>query len=207
MISVSSDAQTGSSDWQTEFLSLLPKIESHLHHAFRHRDPASLEEAIVDGVVICMMSFKSLFERGRAESITGSNLAWFAAKQVRSGRGAECHLNSRNPLSRYARLRRAIRIESLAYDDFSARKWVDELAQDHRSTVLDLVAIRMDFTAWLATLCQRSRRVAAELGQGASTSEVARNHGVTAGRISQLRRELADSWKRFQHEPSVNCET
>ena len=35
------------------------------------------------------------------------------------------------------------------------------------------------------------------------TTEVAKKHGVTAGRISQLRRALEQSWVAFQNEEAT----
>jgi len=58
----------------------------------------------------------------------------------------------------------------------------------------------MDVRAWFATLSRRTRQIAKDLAYGFSTSEVAKKHGVTAGRISQLRRELHDAWRVFQGE-------
>ena len=142
-----------------------------------------------------------LHEQGRAESVTASNLAWYAAKRVRSGRSAGCRLNSKEPLASYAQRRRGIRVEQLHANDSHDREWIDAMVQDRRSTVLDHVAARLDVAAWFATLCRRTRRIAADLARGCTTSEVARKYGVTAGRISQLRRELAESWGEFQHEP------
>jgi hypothetical protein len=38
------------------------------------------------------------------------------------------------------------------------------------------------------------------LAIGNTTGEVAKRFDVSAGRVSQLRRELAESWKAFQGE-------
>jgi hypothetical protein len=58
----------------------------------------------------------------------------------------------------------------------------------------------MDVGAWFATLTKRMKEIAKDLAFGCSTSEVAEKHGVTAGRISQLRRSLEESWAAFQQE-------
>ena len=58
----------------------------------------------------------------------------------------------------------------------------------------------MDVGAWFATLTKRMKEIAKDLAFGCSTSEVAKKHGVTAGRISQLRRVLEESWAAFQRE-------
>ena len=54
--------------------------------------------------------------------------------------------------------------------------------------------------AWFTTLTKRMKEIARDLACGYSTSEVAKKYGVTAGRISQLRRMLEESWAAFQGE-------
>jgi hypothetical protein len=44
------------------------------------------------------------------------------------------------------------------------------------------------------------KEIAKDLACGFTTSEVAVKYGVTAGRISQLRRTLEASWAAFQQE-------
>jgi hypothetical protein len=69
---------------------------------------------------------------------------------------------------------------------------------DKRASIPDQVAAKIDVNAWFASLTHRTKQIAKDLAFGASTSEVAQKHGVTAGRISQLRRLLAESWAIFQ---------
>ena len=42
------------------------------------------------------------------------------------------------------------------------------------------------------------------IAPGERTSEVARKHGLTAGRVSQLRRDFLEDWYRFCGEPRDN---
>lgn len=46
----------------------------------------------------------------------------------------------------------------------------------------------------------RDRRIAEQLAMGEKTSAVANRFELSCGRISQLRRELHDSWHRFHRE-------
>ena len=78
--------------------------------------------------------------------------------------------------------------------------WIDAMVEDKRAAVADQVAAKLDVGAWFATLTKRMREIAKDLAFGCSTSEVARKHNVTAGRISQLRRTLEESWAAFQQE-------
>jgi hypothetical protein len=66
----------------------------------------------------------------------------------------------------------------------------EERLQDNTVTpVFDQVQFRIDFPAWLYTLTDHDRRVIEDMMQGERTIDVADNHGLTAGRVSQLRRE------------------
>jgi hypothetical protein len=50
----------------------------------------------------------------------------------------------------------------------------------------------------LGTLSTRRRRIAHTLASGETTGGAAKKFAVTAGRISQVRRELDESWSRYQ---------
>src|SRR5262249_53763961 len=76
----------------------------------------------------------------------------------------------------------------------------DALVENTVSPVPDQVAFRLDFPAWLATLSRRNREIAEDMALGHGTGHLARRFGLTQGRISQLRRELYESWRRFHKE-------
>jgi hypothetical protein len=74
------------------------------------------------------------------------------------------------------------------------------LVADKRASIPDQVAAKLDVRAWFGTLTKHMKSIAKDLAVGYSTSEVAHKYGVTAGRISQLRRTLEESWMIFQQE-------
>ena len=41
---------------------------------------------------------------------------------------------------------------------------------------------------------------------GERTMDVADKHGLTAGRISQLRRDFMEDWQRFTADPDDDCQ-
>jgi hypothetical protein len=182
------------SQWQETFITMLPEIQQRLRRAFRNLDPAARDEAVAEAVVHCLLSYARLHERGRAEVATASTLAFYAARQVRRGRPAAGRMNGKEPLSRYARVKNGFQIERL--HNYSARqdRWIDMLVEDKRASVADQVAAKLDVGAWFGTLSRRMRQIAKDLAVGCSTSEVAQRHGVTPGRISQLRRSLRDEF-------------
>jgi hypothetical protein len=75
---------------------------------------------------------------------------------------------------------------------------MDEMLKDNAVTPPpDQAAFRIDFAAWRRTRTERDRRLMADLMLGERTSHVSRKYGITAGRVSQLRREFHDDWVRF----------
>jgi hypothetical protein len=180
--------------WQNSFLEILPEIKHRLRLAFCRLSPEAREEAIEEATVSCLFAYARLHEQGRTASVTPSNLAWYAALQVKSGRPTVGSMNGADPLSRYAQLENGIQVEQLD------SKWIDLLVEDKRASVPDQVAAKLDVGAWFGTLSRRMKQIARDLAFGFSTSEVARKYGVTAGRISQLRRTLEESWGEFQGE-------
>ena len=64
-------------------------------------------------------------------------------------------------------------------------------------------AFRADWPAWLATRSARDRRLIADLALGERTLDAARKYGLSAARVSQLRREFMDDWLLFcgEREP------
>jgi hypothetical protein len=67
-----------------------------------------------------------------------------------------------------------------------------------RSTPIpDAVSFRVDVPAFMKTLSLRNRKLASDLAQNMSTTEAAAKYGVSAGRISQFRREFKQLFDTF----------
>jgi hypothetical protein len=63
----------------------------------------------------------------------------------------------------------------------------------------DAVPGWIDYQTWLKQYGNsRKRRIAEALSVGSTTQEVARQYGVSDGRISQMRREYERDWEKFQ---------
>jgi hypothetical protein len=97
-----------------------------------------------------------------------------------------------------------VRSHEALYADPHGQDVVDafeERLQDNtHSPVPDQAAFRIDYPAWLAQLGQRNRAIAEDMALDHSTMELAVKHQVSPGRISQLRRELHQDWRRFHGE-------
>ena len=195
MIADNCNRQKHESNWQIAFTEMLPEIRKWLWLAFRGLGPEAREDAIEEGIVHSLLSYARLHSKGRAEQANASSLAWYATRAVKRGRPAVGRMNSKEPLSRYSQVGNGNRFER------QNGEWIDKLVADKRASIPDQVAAKLDVNAWFMSLTTRTKRIAKDLALGSSTSEVAQRHGVTPGRISQLRRTLAQSWAAFQQEP------
>ena len=182
--------------WQAGFLELLPDIRNQLRFQFRNLRPEERAEAMADAVANAAVAYVRLHQQGRVDLAYATPLAYFAAAQYRAGRRTGTRSNVNDVMSPEARRRHGLKVQSL--DRFDREDgWKEVLVEDGRCTPAELAASRIDFASWLLVLPRRKRRIAMTLALGEATSEAARRHRVSPGRISQIRRELADDWNRF----------
>ena len=200
MIAINDERQNDEASWQPNFLAMLAEIKQRLRLEFWQLGPEAREDAIEEAIVHSLLSYCRLHEQGRAEVATPMSLAWYSARQIKRGRPSVGSMNSKEPLSRYAQIGNGIQVEPLGSN------WMDAMVEDKKAAVPDQVAAKIDVAAWFATLTERMTGIAKDLAFGFSTSEVARKYGLSAGRISQVRRILEESWTTFQPELTPTIE-
>jgi hypothetical protein len=189
-----------SPDWQSVFVKLLPAIRKHARIAFRHLDPESCEEAVQAVVCNACCAIARLAELDKLDLAYASALARFGVAQVKDGRMTGGSMNCRDVSSRYCQRARNITVQRLDRYDAEDECWKEVLVPDNTCTPAELAASRIDFPAWLRSLKSRDRRVARFLSHGNSTKDAARTFDVSPSRVSQLRRELQESWREFTGE-------
>lgn len=186
-----------------QFLAMLPQIREQAQVAFRAKDPEAKEELVAEVVANAYCAFMRLVERGKEDIAYPTPLSWYAIKQVRAGRRVGAKLNIRDISSPYARAARGIVVERLDKFDSESGEWREALVEDRYAGPAEVAASRIDVAAWFRSLGRQKRRVAQKLAMGEATSAVARVFGLSAGRVSQLRQELKQSWESFQGELAV----
>jgi hypothetical protein len=201
-----------SKKWQLLFQAILPAIHKHVLFAFRRLPDEQREEAVQAALANACVACARLVRQGRAERIFPSALARFAVAQVCEGRIVGTPLNISDVLSPYAQKKKHLIVERRARFDSGDHQWLEAVRAGHRTPVPDQVCFRIDFPEWLATLSERTRLIAQFLAAGNSTNEVAMRFAISRGRVSQMRRELCESWRRFHGEyelisatPSTSC--
>jgi hypothetical protein len=178
---------------------LLPRIEVHAQLVFRHvRCPGKKADAIGETIAVAWKWFLSLEAKGKDVNEFISVLASYAARHVRAGRKLCGMEKSKDVLSPLAQTKRCFTVSKLPdLSTLTGTPMEEALHDNTRSPVPDQVAFRCDFPRWRSSRCDRDRRLIDELMLGERTLDIARRHGLTPGRISQLRRELHTDWQRF----------
>ena len=189
--------QTAPVTQNDKFEQMLPQIQRQASLAFRGEPHERREDLIAEVVANAYVAYARLVERGKQDVIYATPLAQYAIKQVRSGRRVGSKLNVRDVSSEYAQRSKGFRVENL--DRYNQRRdeWKEVVVEDRHAGPAEIAACRIDFAAWLQTLNDMQRKAAGLLAVGETTTTAAEEMGVTAGRISQLRRELKDGWERF----------
>ena len=184
-----------SSSWQSGFLAVLPTVRTHARIRFRYLRPESREEAVQAAIASACLSYQRLARQGKLHGIRPSSLADYAVRRVRSGRSVGSPQNSADLHSPLAQRKHEIRQHSLTSTDQS---WDQTLVESKRVLPADRAAFRLDFEQWVSSMSQRDRQIITVLASGEATSAVAGRFGLTAGRVSQLRRRYEQDWQVFQ---------
>lgn len=166
---------------QQQFLDDLPKLERVAKFRLRRLEPEAREEAVAETIALCWQAYVRLIERGKGLDVIerfANKTAEFAAKRVLCNR----------PLTG-SRSREALNLPRGELHSDDARV---------ASSVPELVALRVDFESWLATLRPNRQEVIRLLESGLNTVEVGEQRGVTGGAVSNMRMMLRRQWnERF----------
>jgi hypothetical protein len=180
------------------FLSILPRIELHGRCFFRHKKGDKRDEAIAEMVALAWKSFVNCIRNGKNPLEFPMALARRAAQGVHNGRRLCGQERIKDVLSPRAQQRHNFVVVSLPEGSSLNGNVFDEALIDNTQTPPpDQVCFRIDFPAWRLTRCDRDRRVIDDLMVGERTLDVANKHGLTAGRVSQLRLDFCEDWERF----------
>jgi hypothetical protein len=197
MVRVASASTPAVPAWHEGYLQMLPVIRFYAELAFRDYDAESREDLVTEVVANTLVAYVRLVLLGKTGIAYPAVLARYGIRQTLDGRHVGGHLNVNDISSSYAQKRRGIIVERLDRPSPDQPSWSEIVVEDRRAGPAEVAAARIDFAAWLDTLPRRDRGIAESLAVGNRTSEVAKQFEVCEGRISQLRRELAASWKKF----------
>jgi hypothetical protein len=182
------------------FLAMLPQIRRRAFAAFRSQRCESREELIQEVVANSYRAWVLLVRRGKESVIYPTPLAQYAIRQVRDGRRVGGHQSAQDIMSASASKLHGFKVVRFDQRDQQTGIWNEQLVEDRRSGPAATAAARLDLRQWLNQLSKRNRRIARDLAFGETTGEVTKKFKLSAGRISQLRRQLRAQWEQFQGE-------
>ena len=192
-----------------QFEAALPVMTETIRYHFRLWPKRRRADAIDAARAACWLAWHGLIARGRDPLAVGvTAIAYNASRYVKNERQFGCGTagpGGRDIFHPKAQAACGFTIISLDREvgpglGAASDAWREWLAEDHRVSPADEACFRVDFQEWLESLPGRDRRVAELLATGEATGAVARMVGVSPGRVSQLRRELAKNWQMFQGE-------
>src|SRR5215510_3555880 len=199
----------------TVFLTLLPRILLHGEVVFRHtKCPHQKEEFLCEMLALTWKWLLRLRELGKNPLEFPGVLADFAARAVKAGRRLCGKHKGKDVLNPLAQRRHDFVVERLpvstrrSHEDRYANphgqqaqdSFEERLRDNTQTPVPEQVVFRLDFPLWVGSRSERDRRIIDDLLLGERTLDVANKHGLSPGRISQLRREFMTSWARFCSE-------
>jgi hypothetical protein len=201
---------------QASFLSLMPRIELHAKIFFRYLPCIQQRsDAIAETIALAWKWFIRLARQGKNAAEFVAVLASYAAKAVKCGRRVTRQENGKDVMNPITQRRHNFTVGSLpsrrqsheALNDGGGQRTRDimeeRLADNTVTPPLDQAAFRIDFPVWLKTLTARERRIIRVMMLNERTKELSRRFELSPGRISQMRREFRDDWRRFVGEEIV----
>ncbi len=197
MIRIASQPKPAMPGWHVGFLAMLSAIRLHARISFRNLKPEAREEAVAECVANSLVAYTRLYQLGKVALAYPTVLARYAVAQVKDHRLVGGHLNIKDVSSGYCQRRKGVAVERLDKYDHEENCWEEVVIEDRHCGPFDVVRTKLDVRAWLRSLPIRQRRIAKFLANGETTTAASQKFGISAGRISQLRRELAENWKMF----------
>ena len=189
--------------WHAGFLAMLPHIRRYARACFRHLNPEAREEATHEVVCNALRAYVRLVELDKAEIAYPRPLACYGVLQVKDGRKVGSRRNINDVTSPYAQRQKGFDVKRLDRFDRQENAWREIVIEDRRAGPAEVARVRLDFADWLKTLSRRYRRIVQTLATGEKPGIVAKRFRLSAGRISQIRRELMMAWERFQGQDPV----
>ena len=185
--------------WQAAFLALLPTVESVARLYFRHvRSPDAKLDRLAEATAVAWSWYLRLVQRGRDPALFPVTFSQLAARSVASGRRLCGQERARDALSPVCQRRRGFVVAPLPDGTAMVGNVFDDaLADNTRTPVPDQVQFRLDFPRWRKSLGRGRRALVDAMAAGHRTTDLAEMINLSLGRVSQVRRELADSWRTF----------
>ncbi len=186
-----------STDEHQPFLAVMPRVSYLARRRFAYLRPEQREDAVAEAIAAGFQAYLSMKRRGRLKLIGTIGFARNAVKHVVAGRRVGNSQAGRDVMSDLGRRRHGCGVQSLdaeSADDTHDSGWLHEAVADRETPIPEQVALRVDGGRWLASLKARDRQMIESLAAGEMAKRVAKRFRISPARLSQLRKEWAESW-------------
>jgi hypothetical protein len=195
-----------------DFLAILPHLERFGRLYFRHlRCRHQRAECLQEMRSLGWRWFIRLVQRGKNPADFLKTFVVLLARAVKCGRRVTGLQKAKDVMNPTTQRRHGFEVEAL---DSSTAARIDHLysapngqnlhdafeerLRDNTVTPIpDQVQFRIDWPKWLSTLTPRERRIIRMLARDERTRDVADQFEISAGRVSQLRRDFFNGWNHF----------
>lgn len=201
-----------------DFLKIMPKIVTHARICSDERCPHKRADFIAECVAVAWCWFVKAVQHGKDPLTFPTALATYAVKHIKSGRRLTGTIKPKDVMSSRAQRAHGFRVEPLPstrcnhghlYGAGNVQRLQDcyeERLRDNTVTPPDeQAAFRIDWPHWLTTRTERDRRIIEDMACNERTVALSRKHGISPGRVSQLRREYMEDWERFTSDTAMTA--
>lgn len=172
---------------QQSFVHRLPALERRARSYFYDLDSDAREEAVQNTTSLAWKYWRRLNEVRRPDEGLLKSVWFFAMKQTRVGR----------TITGGSGRRGRSRLDVYDRDDLVVEHPPFFNCLSDATPIPDAVAFRLDIPMFLATLTERQRALALDLGAGMTTKDAAEWHNVTWSAISHFRKQFKMKLDRF----------
>ena len=198
---------------------LLPRLQQHGQIYFRDlKCPGQKQDAIQEMLALAWKWLLRLHERGKDITCFPMVFVYLVARAVQNGRKLCGQASAKDVLNPSAQRRHDFTVEALpsstcrALDDIYAivrgqqalDAYEDRLRDNTVTPPPEAAAFRIDFPRFLRELSERDRQMAMFLSLGHSAKKAAHRFGLSPGRVTQLRQQWCQHWRRWQGEEDGN---
>jgi len=186
------------------FLSILPALQRRITYLTRSWPPPRQQETLAEASAMALAACHNLFRRKQIEKIHTTGFREYILKALRQGRCfADAPANG-DVLAPNGRRRHGRCIYSLdarprqsGHQAGSGVGRFADMLSDSKQSVMDQVAFRIDFDAWLTRLPESDRRMMVMLASGETPSAVASSFKISRAAVSQRRRKWRCQWAKY----------
>lgn len=195
MISFANNQQTANVPTFEELLvKMMPHFEFFAKHDQKLRGD-NYDECIQDLTCMAYEMYSALVRNNKTDKIFFSAILNFAKKRFRDGR----HFTDSSSVDVFGtRTRLKERCELNSIHMMKTNNDPKEYLVSRKTNVFRTVSFRIDFfETFLPQQTELDQAIIFDLMVGETTNDVSRKYGLSAGRISQLRKKYANDWYSF----------